>query len=794
MSNCRLTVICLTIALLADLAPADGQTVPGTPIEPFLVENCFDCHTGENPEAGLNLQHVSVDLADGEVRRRWVDLYDRVAKGEMPPKSESGPDPEAKSKFLRTLGGSLTLADLANRETILRRLNRNEYENTVRDLFGIYVDVKRLLPDDSAEQGFDNTGSALSLSAEQMVRYIEAADIVLDRVFGSAKKPNTISRTGNFATARRGTDSSERKLSDGVVLFSGAKFLPLYDMSLPGTGLYRVRMKIRAEQSESPVVMHVLGGNTGAIAPHTVGFFEALPGKVTTVEFTDRNPERSDCFAFGIVGGFPWWKVNEQEYKGAGLFIGDIEIEGPIEPWPPPSRIKLLGDVDPEKGTLGDIRSILSRQLPHAFRRATDVAEVEPYVALAKQALDEGLSFEKALRRGLKGIICAPEFLFLEERYVGNALGESLPDPERPAHVTIDDFALASRLSYFLWSSVPDQELHAMAQRGELRKPDLLRAQVERMLADSKSKRFVESFTGQWLRLYDIDFTVPDHNLYPEYDQLLRRSMLDETHAFFRELLDRDHSVQNFIDSEFVMVNQPLADFYGINGVEGLKIRRIKLPPDSLRGGILTQASVLKVSADGTRTSPVLRGAWILKHLYGTPSPPPPPTIEAIEPDIRGATTIREQLAKHREHESCNRCHRKIDPPGFALESFDVIGAERDWYRTRGSGKYVKVPRHPQAPRHFVQYRQGPDVDASGTMPDGRTFADIREYKQLLLEDEKALPISLARLLLSYSLGRHVGFSDRSEVDRIVGQAQKANYGLRSLVHEIVQSDVFKQP
>lgn len=782
MSN-RFQSSCFIAVLAIGVATAQGQSLVREQLAPFLKQHCFDCHSGETPEGGFNLQTTSDDLSDAEVRRRWVYLHDRVAVGEMPPKSEARPSADSKSQFLATLGEALTRADLASREVVLRRLNRNEYENTVRDLFGIHVDVKRLLPDDATEQGFDTTASALSLSAEQMVLYVEAADLVLDRVFGPPKKPITMKKTANFATSKRGVDSSERKLPDGVVLFSGAKFLPMYDTSLSTPGLYRVRMKIRAEQSEEPVVMHVMGGTTGAIAAHTAGFFEALPGKVTSVEFTDRNPERSDCFAFGLVGGFPWWKVDEQEYKGAGLFIGDIEIEGPIEPWPPTSRTELLGDLDPESGTLDDIRAILSRILPQAFRRATNETEVQPFVALAKQALDEGLSFEAALRRGLKGIICAPELLFLEENRLGSE-----------SQATIDDYALASRLSYFLWSSLPDKQLLSLADRGELQKSEVLHAQIERMLADPKSDRFIESFTGQWLRLYDLDFTVPDQNLYPEYGQLLRQSMLDETHAFFREVLDRDHSVNDFIDSDFAMLNKPLADFYGIDGVKGLAVRRVKLPDDSVRGGVLTQASVLKVSADGTRTSPVLRGAWILKYLYGTPSPPPPPTIAAIEPDIRGATTIREQLAKHREHESCNRCHQKIDPPGFALESFDVIGAQRDWYRTRGSGKYVKVPRHPQAPKHYVQYRQGADVDASGKMPDGRTFADIRDYKRLLLEDKTAMPRSLARLLLTYSLGRQLGFSDRPEVERIVASVRPKDYGLRSLIHEIVQSTTFRQP
>ena len=353
---------------------------------------------------------------------------------------------------------------------------------------------------------------------------------------------------------------------------------------------------------------------------------------------------------------------------------------------------------------------------------------------------------------------------------------------------------LASRLSYFLWSSLPDEQLIAAARSGELQEPEVLRSEVERLLADPKSQRFVDNFTGQWLRLRDIDFTVPDRNLYPEYNRLLRKSMLDETHAFFREILDQDLSVQNFIDSDFLMLNQPLADFYGIDGVKGLEVRRVARPEGSVRGGVLTQASILKVSADGTRTSPVLRGVWVLNHLFGTPLPPPPASVSTVEPDVRGASTIREELAKHRADQSCNRCHRKIDPPGFALESFDVLGGEREWYRTRGQGgKWIKRPLHPFAKTN-VQYQQGPEVDSSGTTPDGREFADICQYKRLLLEDETAMARSLTRLLLSYSLGRELGFSDRPEVERIVSKVKVADYGLRSIIHEVVQSDTFQEP
>lgn len=749
----------------------------------FLEQHCTACHAGTTPEGKLDLRAAAPDLADAEHRRRWAYLYDRVARGEMPPESEERPDQAATAQFLALLGDQLTRADLAHREVVLRRLNRSEYQHTVRDLFGIYVDLQTVLPDDSTEQGFDTVAAGLSLSAEQMLLYLEAADLVLDEVFGPPQAPQRIDRTVNIRDLRTST-TADRVETDGVVLFSGAKALPIYDVSVRGPAEYRLRIQARAVQSERPIIMRVDGGVTGRIPGHVAGFFEVPADETITIELTDRAVESSDTFAFALVGGFPWWSVDDN-YAGAGVFLGDIHIEGPLEEWPRPSRQRLLGGVDPTEGSLDDVRAILSRILPQAFRRATTAEDAQPYVELAAAALADGQGFEPALRRALKGVLCAPEFLFMEEFPAAGSPGSNT--------TVIDDYALAARLSYLLWSSLPDEELFARAASGELHTPHVLRAEVERMLDDPRSQRFVESFTGQWLRLRDIDFTVPNDQLYPEYDQLLRQSMLDETQAFFREILDQDLSVQNFIDSDFAMLNGPLAEFYGIEGVTGLAMRRVELPPESVRGGVLTQASVLKVSADGTRTSPVLRGAWVLEHLYGSPSPPPPPTITPIEPDIRGATTIREQLALHRSHESCNRCHSRIDPPGFALEVFDVIGGEREWYRTASGGEYVERPLHPQAPRHHVRYRRGLDVDATGILPDGRPFDGIREYKQLLLDDQTAMPDALARLLLSYSLGRNLGFADRPEVARIVEATESNQYGLRSMIHEIVQSPAFRQ-
>ncbi len=775
----------LTLAALVSVASGvvagEGEALAAR-LSPFLKQHCFDCHQGEKPEGGLDLATASLDLADADLRQRWVYLHDRVARGEMPPSGQEPPDAAAKTRFLSHLSDALSLADRAGREVVLRRLNRNEYQHTVGDLFGVHVDVSRLLPDDSVDQGFDTNGASLSLSAEQLVLYVQAADLVLDEVFGPPRRLQQVHRAWNSKDSRA-LRSSVRVSDNGITLLNEETFV-IRESSAPVPGTYRLRFQARAIGTEKPVVIRVMGGVSMQIPPYVSGFYEIPPGRITTIEIEDRALETFDSFGISLMGGFPHSRVPDS-YTGPGLFIGEIAFEGPLEPWPPASRKELLGDIDPATGTLADIRTIVQRILPLAFRRTTSAEEAAPFVRLAKQALEEGLPFEGALRRALKGVLCAPEFLFLEERTA----------PAVDGHPgTIDDFALASRLSYFLWSSMPDEGLLTLAGRGQLHQPHVLRTQVERMLGDAKAERFVKHFTGQWLRLRDMDFTVPDRLLYPEYNELVRAAMLGESYAFFREILTQNASVQNFIDSDFLMLNEPLAEFYGIEGVQGLAFRRVELPEDSVRGGVLTQASVLKVSADGTRTSPVLRGAWILKHFLGTPSPPPPPSVTAIEPDIRGATTIREQLARHRAHESCNSCHRRIDPPGFALESFDVIGGYRDWYRTRGEGQFVRKPRHPLTPNAFVLYRRGPDVDATGTAEDGRSFADIRQYKRLLLEDETLMPQALTQHLLTYGLGRELGFSDRPEVQRIVASLKKDNYGLRSMIHAVVQSPMFRSP
>lgn len=759
-------------------------------VQPFLKAHCTDCHNATTASGGLDFAKLSRNLTDAETARRWVLVHDRIAAGEMPPKEAGQPSAAAKAKLFTTLGRALTTAHVKRRDVVLRRLNRNEYENTVRDLFGTDVRVKELLPKDGSVGGFDNVGAGLSVSAEAMRAYLEAADVVLDGVFGPPKKPRYIKHATNLLDQKthdgkpylaRQIGKMFRKTKDGLVIFQSGycptNLVNFARLRAPA-GTYRGTLRVRAIQSDKPVTLRIYAGDTivGRREKHLVGYYDVPPGKWTTIRFTDRLVEAGGTFQPKCYGTIDTRK-NADTYPAPGIEIGDIHIEGPLEAWPPPSRAKLLGGVDLKRGTLKDAEAILSRVLPRAFRRSTTAAELKPYVGLVERALSQGRSFENALRVGLKAVLCSPQFLFLDE----------------PGRTHIDDFALASRLSYFLWSSMPDETLLALAGQGRLSAPAELRRQTERMLNDPKARAFTTNFTGQWLKLREIDFTSPDRKLYPEFDELLRNSMLEETHRFFREMIERDLDLMNFVDSDFTFLNERLAKHYGIDGVVGQQFRKVKLPQGSVRGGVLTQASVLKVTANGTNTSPVTRGVWVLENILGRPVPPPPSNVPAVEPDIRGATTLRLQLAKHRNVQSCAVCHVKIDPPGFALENFDVIGGWRDRYRTLGEGKRPGYSRAPFT-HAWVRFRVGLPVDATGKTSDGNAFRDIREFKQILMRDREQIATGVTRKLLTYATGRVPGFSDRPAIRAIVERVSKKQYGYRSLIHEIVQSDTFRRP
>jgi hypothetical protein len=388
---------------------------------------------------------------------------------------------------------------------------------------------------------------------------------------------------------------------------------------------------------------------------------------------------------------------------------------------------------------------------------------------------------------GYKSILCSPDFLVL-----GLEPG---------------DYALASRLSYFLWNAPPDEELLRLAAQGALSHPENRKKQVLRMLADARSKRFIQHFLDEWIELKKIDFTTPDPALYPEYDAWLHDSMLAETRGDFRRMLERDIGVRGLIQGETVLINQRLAELYGLRGVTGSAFREVKLPPGSPRGGLLTQASVLKVTANGTATSPVLRGVWVMERILGIPRQPPPPNIPGVEPDATGAVTIRQMIEKHRADSTCASCHAKMDPPGFALENFDAIGGWRDRYRLAGKPKNIRVGKGNDARtveeptieivsdsaflRNRVKMRLGSPVDASGELPDGNTFKDINELRAHLLKDEDALARNVVSQLLTYATGRAPRFGDRDKIESIVSKTKASHHGLRTIIEHVVASPLF---
>lgn len=771
-------------------------------IRPFLEANCIDCHDADVNKGGLDLTTLSTDGADAAALKKWVRVFDRVAAGEMPPPKKKQPAQDAVQDFMAALGGDLVAKSNAQKGTVLRRLNRREYQNTINDLLGVQVNVIDSLPEDGRAQGFDNVGEALSISGIQMLRYMESAELAINAALFANQRPEStvVQRTLESDRNKANLGKHWLKREDGaIVVFNNGGFpsTVIPDLRAKTAGTYKLRVKGYGYQIEEPVVFAVLTGsfNFRNTDTRTRSFHELPVGKPGTVEITLHMPQGHGVWisAQGLNGpdGHSAVKDGPADYPGEGLALMSVELEGPlVTEWPPRGQNLLLGDaklteVIPEKKWLrdkpgykpvftaesadpaADSRKNLPAFITAAFRRPTTAADVEPYLKLFDAEFAENGDFLGAMRTAAIAALCSPEFLYLKE----------------PAG-RLSDVQLASRLSYFLTRSAPDPELLA----AKLTDPGVLRSQTERLLKSATLERFVTDFTDGWLNLREIDFTTPDKQLYPEYDEFLLDSMLRETRGFITELIQSNLSVANIIHSDFAMLNSRLARHYGIPGVSGLELQKVKLPPDSHRGGVLTQASVMKVSANGTNTSPVVRGVFVMDRILGMEPPPPPPGVPGVEPDIRGATTLRELLDKHRSMESCNGCHRVIDPPGFALESYDVIGGWRDRFRSLGEGEQVKLAVEGRK----VRYRLGPPVDAAGELVTGAKFADMGEFQKLLLAGQDRVARCIAEKLLVFATGRPMGFSDRGEIDRLVAASMARGHAMRDLIHAVVQSEVFR--
>jgi mono/diheme cytochrome c family protein len=788
------------IAALLLLAPgAWGQDAPkgrpdaaADPIRAFLARSCLECHGPEKAKGKFRVDQLDYTLSAKGAQERWLAVREQVTTGVMPPKAKPRPAKGEIDAVASWVDSKIVGVENARRASqgrvVLRRLNRNEYENTIRDLLGVDLSFQELLPADTADHGFDNVADALHSSSFLMDRYLEAADRSLKAAIASGPQPWVFHKQIPVRDEHPSGDCY-RKLDDGsLAIFSSwisANIcLTVWQFTAKFPGKYHVKISAYGVQNPGKhATFYVLAGAMQNVTEqHLVGYYDVPNDQPTLIDYTDRL-EPNDTIRI-VAEGLPVTpptvqKIGAANYKGPGLAVQWVDVEGPLmDGWPPASHKGIFGDLPraatPEdknrfevvsKDPGADAERILRGFARRAFRRSVTDDDLKPFLARVKAKLQGGYSFEQAVRVGLKSILVSPEFLFLREK------------PGK-----LDDFALASRLSYFLWSSMPDEELLGLAGENKLSQPETLRAQVERLLKDPKAAAFTKNFAGQWLSLRNIDATLPEGTLYPEFNDGLKESMAQEPTLFFEEVLKNDLSLANFVSSDFSMLNEPLADFYGIPGIEGRNFRKVALPAGCHRGGVLTMAAILKVTANGTTTSPVLRGAWVLDRILGTPPPKPTVDIEAVEPDIRGATTIREQLAKHRSRPECASCHAKIDPPGFALECFDVIGGFRENYRSVGKGEAISGRR----------YKKGPAVDASDALPDGRAFKSIDEFKALLLSDRDQLARALTDKLLTYGTGGAPASADRPEIEAIVRAVKARDYGFRSLVHEIVESRLFQ--
>jgi hypothetical protein len=811
--RCRFA-FALILLVPAQAAIASEEVLPP---QVLLDRYCLGCHDRDTSEGGLDLETLTAVGHHSDSTHIWELVFDRVTRGEMPPADAEQPSPDERAAFLSHLEGSLREESLARQAREgrgpVRRLTRVEYENTINDLLSIKVAVKDLFPDDAVTEGFDKVGEGLTLSASHFEAYQAAADKALAEAIPEKRfVPLQYAKDaqGMFAARPNEYSTFGSWLEEDAFILTSRLFYPYTTILSPWAprgGRYRVRVTAQARNNDGkPVPLGIGAHSHWSFKPDAPDLeqWHDFPELATITVTTDIDLlAEQTVHIFGpTLWGRDWVTPRYRQgvlWDKATLAIKRFEVEGPLkddgtlETWPPESYrvlfdtlpMKLLSQVTKQPAMKGtpdpwvpvsdvpkdDAARLVRRFLPKAFRRPVSEPIVAEYIDRAHAAIDAGAPFHRAMRDTYKAILCSPHFLLLQEA----------PGP-------LDPHAIASRIAYFLWNGPPDDRLIAVADRGDLARPEGRHAEVERMFADPRAKRFERAFTDQWLDLQRIEATSPDGKLYPEYDDVLQLSCLEETRLFFHELLSRDLSLLEGIHSDWTYVNEPLAALYGLPEMPGHELRWAALPSDSRRGGFLTQASILKVTADGAHTSPILRGKWVTERILGIVPPPPPENVGEIEPDIRGGTTIREQLAKHRSTAACAGCHKVIDPPGFAMESFDVIGGYRDHYRVPdATGAVLEIPRSKR------RVHRGPAVEHGYVMPDGRPFADVNEYKRLLLEDPDGLATALAAKLLVYATGAPVQFADRADVAEIVAKIRGKGYGLRSLVHAVVESRPFLQ-
>ena len=806
-----------------------GHSAQADDIQPLIDASCIACHD-ENTETRLDFTGLNRDFENADTFRTWVSIFDRVDKGEMPPASEPRPNKMTQVAAQMFLKNKLTEANRRQQHNEgrvpSRRLSRLEYEHTLHDLLGIGGQIAKLLPPENKSGAFDVVAAKQDMSSVHVKGFLAAADAALDEAIQLGPKP-PMSRELDYANSRYMKMWFERPVrrgggtvfrdKDDLITFRGENYNLRSDnngLRFPVTGRYRITVTGSAYQPRSSVTMSLkrqndIQGDSELFAAWDVDENLRTVSAIKYFRPDDYFYVSADELEPALNGKTIYNSQPASEFKGEGVRIHKVLVEGPLDDvWPPQRTRDLLPGVQWEpaanrryykpvtaKSHYEHIRDAVATLAPRAFRRSVSDKEIEDFTKLAVPSLKARRGFVASARVPLRAILVSPETMFLVNETIGS---ESLDD-FRYEGSALTQHALASRLSYFLWRSFPDQELLQAASDGKLSdntKPKLLAssatktldAQVNRMLADPRSERFINEFLDQWLDLGQIDATTPDTYLYPEYDDVLRRAMLAETRLFFRHLIDEDLSIAHLVDSDFTFLNRRLAEHYGIPNVEGEQMRKVMLPKDGVRGGILTHASIAKVTANGTVTTPVKRGNFVLTNLLGLPPNPPPPGIGSIEPDTRGATTIRDTLTKHQSVETCAVCHRRIDPPGFALECFDPVGNFRKRYR-----KSKGVKRTAATGLRFLHkdYNLGQPVDCTGQTEDGFAFSDIRDFKQHLMKSKKQVARNLISQLIAFATGAEIQFADRQEMEKILKRYEDEDYPLRSLIQDVVRSRMF---
>jgi len=797
---CRFAMIFLFIGFCALSTQADDHG--SELLQPFLRTYCVRCHGAETQKADRRFDRLPSESISTDEAERLQEVLDQLNLGAMPPEDEKQPATEELKRVVLHLTASLARAREAARENVgkvvLRRLNRVEYRNTIRDLFRLKMvdfDPTATFPADDSTEGFDNVGEGLVTSDYLLRNYLEAARKVADKAVRPGPRPERFHERlvgEEIGGARVGFGDDAARL---FIKFRQPLSLSRLDKrhGVPADGEYVIRFTARASQrksrykdedlrydSDQPMRLSVSidSRELGPTAHRIIGEYAIPDDRIIEIEhrvWLERGFTVHLHWANGPKGSFKriMRKVlpkytddaiyplrNPPEmYIGSGpeLHVYSVEFDGPdYERWPPAGFARFFPD-PPRKPDADYLDACLTRVADRAFRRPVSREELNPYLKLSRRYLADNGDFWAAAKYGVRAILTSPNFLYLVES-----------TPEASSGRTVSQHELATRLSYFLWSSMPDDLLRSAADRGQLNDPEVVRSHVERMLQDRRAEALTENFVGQWLDLRKLGEMPPD----PEqnrsyYEDDLENAMRQETQMLFRHVLDGNRSVLEFVDSDYTFLNAALARHYKIGGVTHDTFQKVSLRLKDHRGGLLGHGSILTATSNGVETQPVIRGIWVLENLLGTPPTPPPPDVDPIEPDTRGVSTFRQLMQKHRNNPTCYECHRKIDPIGLSMENFDHVGVWRDRYSKQLA------------------------IDSSGELPDGTVIPGPDGIKRFLLERPEQFVRCLTEKLFIYALGRRLSFTDRDDIDQIVNTAPQKNFGLREMIQQIVSSEAF---